>query len=59
MAGPGTLLSQRDSKVIRDAVKPINMTELGIRDSANPRMLTVLGFGEAVKAWTLMRRRML
>lgn len=48
-----------DSKVIRDAVKPINMTELGIRDSANPRMLTVLGFGEAMKARTLMRRRML
>lgn len=48
-----------DSKVIRDAVNPINMTELEIRVSANPRMLIVLGFREAMKPWTLMMVRML
>lgn len=42
-----------------DAAKPRTVTERGIRDSVNPKMLRNLGFGKTTKLWKLMVVRML
>lgn len=46
-------------KWIVDAAKPRTVTERGIRDSVNPKMLRNLGFRETTKLWKLMVVRML
>lgn len=42
-----------------DTAKPRTVTERGIRDSVNPKMLRNLGFRETTKLWKLMVVRML